>query len=95
MRTSCCIFTGVFDLFLVGFVQRCMYWAARVLLQRHHQKQAWVYRRTVQLTFIIIAALILLVGAAYVVMIGYDISVRKYLSNKRRERLAKREAGDV
>jgi peptidoglycan/LPS O-acetylase OafA/YrhL len=42
---------------------------------------------TMQLTFIVISALILLVGASYLVMIIYDIPVRKYLSNKRKERL--------
>jgi hypothetical protein len=48
-----------------------------------------------QLAFIIIAGLILLVGASYLIMIIYDIPVRKYLSNKRSERLAKQEAGGV
>ena len=38
---------------------------------------------TMQLALIIIAGLILLVGAAYFVMIIYDIPVRKYLSSKR------------
>ncbi len=47
---------------------------------------------TLQLTFIIIAGLILLVGASYLVMVIYDIPVRKYLSNKRNERLAKQKA---
>jgi peptidoglycan/LPS O-acetylase OafA/YrhL len=37
---------------------------------------------TAQLTFIIIAGLILLTGAAYLVMIVYDIPVRRYLSGK-------------
>ena len=46
---------------------------------------------TMQLTLIIIAALILLVGAAYLVMMIYDIPVRKYLSDKRNERLAKQK----
>jgi peptidoglycan/LPS O-acetylase OafA/YrhL len=50
---------------------------------------------TMQLAFIIITALILLVGAAYLVMVIYDIPVRKYLSNKRKERLAKQKAGGV
>jgi len=50
---------------------------------------------TIQLAFIIIAALILLVGAAYLIMIVYDFPVRKYLNNKRKERLAKQKAGDV
>ncbi|RXF68832.1 acyltransferase family protein [Arcticibacter tournemirensis] len=44
---------------------------------------------TMQLTFIIIAALILLVGAAYLVMVLYDIPVRKYLTDKRNGRLAR------
>ncbi|MRG47311.1 acyltransferase family protein [Chitinophaga sp. SYP-B3965] len=38
---------------------------------------------TMQLTLIIIAGLILLVGAAYLVMVVYDIPVRKYLSERR------------
>jgi peptidoglycan/LPS O-acetylase OafA/YrhL len=44
---------------------------------------------TIQLAFIIVAALILLVGAAYLVMIVYDIPLRKYLGDKRNKRLAK------
>ena len=36
-----------------------------------------------QLVFIILSGVILLVGAAYLVMIAYDIPVRKYLSDKR------------
>lgn len=47
---------------------------------------------TVQLTFIIIAALILLIGAAYLVMVIYDIPVRKYLTDKRNRRLARLES---
>ncbi len=47
---------------------------------------------TMKLTFIIVSALILLVGAAYLVMIGYDIPVRNYLSKKRKERLAARHS---
>jgi peptidoglycan/LPS O-acetylase OafA/YrhL len=50
---------------------------------------------TMQLAFIIIAGLILLVGASYLVMIVYDFPVRKYLSNKRNERLAKQQSGNV
>jgi len=50
---------------------------------------------TVQLALIIIAGLILLVGAAYLVMIIYDMPVRKYLNNKRSERLAKQKAGGI
>jgi peptidoglycan/LPS O-acetylase OafA/YrhL len=49
----------------------------------------------IQLALIIIAALILLVGAAYLVMIIYDIPVRKYLSDKRNKRLAKQKAESV
>jgi peptidoglycan/LPS O-acetylase OafA/YrhL len=48
-----------------------------------------------QLTFIIIAALILLVGVAYLVMVVYDIPVRKYFTHKRKERLAKQKAVGV
>jgi peptidoglycan/LPS O-acetylase OafA/YrhL len=44
---------------------------------------------TMQLALIIITGLILLVGAAYLVMILYDIPVRKYLSDKRIEGLQK------
>lgn len=44
---------------------------------------------TTQLTLIVITALVLLVGVAYLVMLIYDIPVRRYLSNKRREKLAK------
>ncbi|KAA8483128.1 peptidoglycan/LPS O-acetylase OafA/YrhL [Arcticibacter tournemirensis] len=47
---------------------------------------------TMQLTFIIIAALILLIGAAYLVMVVYDIPVRKYLTDKRNRRLARLES---
>ncbi|MEJ2902416.1 acyltransferase family protein [Pedobacter panaciterrae] len=38
---------------------------------------------SMQLTLIIVAGLILLTGAAYLIMVVYDIPVRKYLSNKR------------
>jgi peptidoglycan/LPS O-acetylase OafA/YrhL len=50
---------------------------------------------TTQLTFIIISGVILLVAAAYLVMIFYDIPVRKYLNDKRKERLAKQKPGNV
>jgi peptidoglycan/LPS O-acetylase OafA/YrhL len=46
-----------------------------------------------QLALIIIAGLILLVGASYLVMVIYDIPVRKYLTDKRNARLAKQKAG--
>jgi peptidoglycan/LPS O-acetylase OafA/YrhL len=42
---------------------------------------------TSQLAFIIPTAVILLVGAAYLVMVIYDIPVRKYLSDKRKQAL--------
>jgi peptidoglycan/LPS O-acetylase OafA/YrhL len=42
-----------------------------------------------QLTLIIIAGLVLLVGAAYLIMIIYDMPVRKYLTDKRKVRLAR------
>ena len=45
-----------------------------------------------QLTWIIIAGLIGLVGAAWLVMIIYDIPVRKYLIDKRIERLSRQKA---
>ncbi|EOR94912.1 acyltransferase 3 [Arcticibacter svalbardensis MN12-7] len=50
---------------------------------------------TMQLTFIIISGLILLVGAAYLVIVIYDIPLRKYLSNKRNERFVKQKAGGL
>ena len=46
---------------------------------------------TMQMALIIIAALILLVGASYGAMMIYDIPVRKYFSDKRNERLAKQK----
>jgi peptidoglycan/LPS O-acetylase OafA/YrhL len=42
---------------------------------------------TIQLALIIIAGLILLLGAAYLVMVFYDIPVRRYLNNKQKEKL--------
>jgi len=42
---------------------------------------------TTQLAFIVIPAVILLVGIAYLVMTIYDIPVRRYLSNKRKQGL--------
>lgn len=41
---------------------------------------------TMQLTFIVITATILLIAAAYLVMIAYDIPLRKYLNDKRSKR---------
>lgn len=40
---------------------------------------------TKQLAYIIIAGVIFLVGVAWVVMVGYDIPFRKYLTNKRKQ----------
>ncbi|WP_158799389.1 acyltransferase [Pedobacter sp. L105] len=48
-----------------------------------------------QLALIIIPSLILLVGFAYLVMVIYDIPVRKYLSGKNKERLARQQAGGI
>jgi peptidoglycan/LPS O-acetylase OafA/YrhL len=42
-----------------------------------------------QLTFVVTSGVILLVGFAYLVMVVYDIPLRKYLSDKRKEKLAK------
>lgn len=47
---------------------------------------------TMQLALIIIAGLILLVGAAYLVMVVYDIPIRRYLSDKQKEKSSKQEA---
>jgi len=44
---------------------------------------------TMQLTLIIVTGIVLLLGAAYLVMVFYDIPVRKYLSNKQKEMLIK------
>ncbi|KAF2513402.1 acyltransferase family protein [Flavobacterium foetidum] len=42
---------------------------------------------TTQLTFIVAISVVLLVGFAYLVMIVYDIPVRKYLTEKRKKQL--------
>jgi peptidoglycan/LPS O-acetylase OafA/YrhL len=42
---------------------------------------------TMQLTLIITAGVVLTFGLSYLVMTGYDIPIRKYLSNKRNEKL--------
>lgn len=44
---------------------------------------------TMQLAFIVVGGIILLVGAAYLVMVVYDMPVRKYLSAKRLEKTRK------
>ena len=49
---------------------------------------------TTQLTLIIIAALLLLVGASWLVMKLYDIPVRNYLNAKRLERLERLKVPD-
>jgi len=41
----------------------------------------------IQLAFIVVSALFLLAGAAYLVMIIYDIPIRRYLSNKRKPKV--------
>ncbi|MXV15786.1 acyltransferase family protein [Hufsiella ginkgonis] len=46
-----------------------------------------------QLAVIIIAGIVLLFGAAYLVMVAYDIPVRKYLTGKRNKGLAEQKAG--
>ncbi len=48
---------------------------------------------TLQLTLIIIAGLVLLVGMAYLVMVIYDIPVRKYLSDRRSRETKIEDAG--
>ena len=40
---------------------------------------------TIQLSFIIISSVILLIGFAYLIMVIYDIPVRRYLTNKRKQ----------
>ncbi|HMG08706.1 MAG TPA: hypothetical protein VK609_09365, partial [Mucilaginibacter sp.] len=42
---------------------------------------------TTPLSFIILSAVILLIGFAYLVMVIYDIPVRRYLTNKRKQGL--------
>jgi peptidoglycan/LPS O-acetylase OafA/YrhL len=37
-----------------------------------------------QLTYVIVTSIILLIGLAWLVMVAYDIPVRKYLSEKRK-----------
>lgn len=61
-----------------------------------HYAVLWMYGNyytshqpgTMQLAIIVITAMILLVGAAYLVMIAFDAPLRKYLSDKRVERKA-------
>ena len=43
---------------------------------------------TGHLALIIVAGIILLIGAAYLVMVGFDIPVRKYLTERRKKTLA-------
>jgi peptidoglycan/LPS O-acetylase OafA/YrhL len=50
---------------------------------------------TMQLVVIITSGLILLVGAAYLVMVIYDIPIRKYLSDKRNANLDSRKTGTL
>ena len=51
-------------------------------------------RKMLKLLFRLIA-IALLVGAAWLVMIVYDIPVRKYLSDKRYEKAAKKQITQV
>lgn len=44
---------------------------------------------TSELSFVVIAGTLLLVGFAYLMMVIYDIPVRRYLSNKRQQKLKK------
>ncbi len=46
-----------------------------------------------QLTLIIVIGTIILAGAAYLVMVLYDMPLRKYLNDKRKERLLRRKTG--
>jgi peptidoglycan/LPS O-acetylase OafA/YrhL len=48
-----------------------------------------------ELVYVIIGGIILLIGAAYLVMVVYDIPVRKYLNDKRNERLSRQRAGST
>ncbi|WP_442591812.1 acyltransferase family protein [Pedobacter sp. AW31-3R] len=48
-----------------------------------------------QLVLIILFAVILLLVAAYLVMVLYDIPLRKYLTDKRKKRMARKIAGNV
>ncbi|SHG34947.1 acyltransferase family protein [Flavobacterium johnsoniae] len=50
---------------------------------------------TTQLTFVVISGVILLVGFAYLVMVVYDIPLRKYLTDKRKEKLAKLKTENI
>jgi peptidoglycan/LPS O-acetylase OafA/YrhL len=67
-----------------------------------HYALLWMYGNyylghkpgTPQLTLIIIAGIILSVALSYLVMIIYDIPVRKYLTSKRKQRLAKQATGN-
>lgn len=44
---------------------------------------------TLELTLIIVVSTIVLVGFAYLVMVVYDVPLRKYLTSKWRSKLAK------
>lgn len=50
---------------------------------------------TIELTFIVVIATILLVGFAYLVMTFYDIPLRKLLNDKWKEKLAKQKVGGI
>ena len=50
-------------------------------------RRGWLQPGGMQLSLIIIAGIVLVIGLSYLVMIMYDIPVRKYLNDKRNERL--------
>lgn len=68
-----------------------------------HYAALWMYGNyylshkpgTMQLTFIIITGVALLVGLSYLVMVFYDIPVRKYLTERRRQGFTKQKVDDV
>ena len=72
-------------------------------LYMSHYAFLWMYGNyylshkpgTAQLTCIIIAGVFLLLGFAYLVMVGYDIPLRKYLTEKRKERLSAHRSNEL
>jgi peptidoglycan/LPS O-acetylase OafA/YrhL len=81
-----------------GFKKLCIF-SGKISypLYMTHYAALWIFGNyytsnkpgTVQLTFIIIAGVISLVGLSYVVMIVYDTPVRKYLRDRRKKLLVK------
>lgn len=81
-----------------GFQKLCNFFGKiSYPLYMTHYAVIWIFMNyyighkpaTGQLALIIITSLILLVGFAYLVMVFYDIPVRRYLTNKRQRDLAK------